>query len=317
MSILRVHKHPRGYVQIDRRLVDDTRLSWAARGLLAYLLARPDDWQVRLRHLTDQSPGSNYEVRKLLRELAGLDYAACLPRQQPDGTLAGSEWVIYEHPAHRDTTPDTPSDDASALTPPPDPTPPDRPADRAPARSARSPSPGDPPTPADPAPLPKQNPMLPTPDSRSKPDQPQPLASVLRILPPPAAPAPTTPTDARTAEAAAAEEKSEDLLAALTRRGIDTPVARRLVRRFPATRIRRQVANYDHERPDSPGWLVRAIEADYADRTPRKAPSLLTYQEARTHYTTRTGGGDPTRPFSHFFETVRQPDGTARFRPRS
>ena len=34
------------YVIVDQAAVADTRLSWAARGLLAYLLPRPDDWKV-------------------------------------------------------------------------------------------------------------------------------------------------------------------------------------------------------------------------------------------------------------------------------
>ena len=38
------------------RIIDDTRLSWAARGMLAYLLSRPAHWEVRV---TDLQRGGN------------------------------------------------------------------------------------------------------------------------------------------------------------------------------------------------------------------------------------------------------------------
>ncbi len=39
------------FVIIDQHAVEDSRLSWAARGLLGYLLSRPDDWKVLVNDL--------------------------------------------------------------------------------------------------------------------------------------------------------------------------------------------------------------------------------------------------------------------------
>lgn len=41
----------RQFVVLEQRTVEDGRLSWAARGLLTYLLSRPDEWQVRVTDL--------------------------------------------------------------------------------------------------------------------------------------------------------------------------------------------------------------------------------------------------------------------------
>ena len=41
----------RRYVIIEQSVVEDSRLSWAARGILGYLLSRPDSWQVRVKDL--------------------------------------------------------------------------------------------------------------------------------------------------------------------------------------------------------------------------------------------------------------------------
>ena len=43
-TIVRAARRHR-FVIIDQRAIEDTRLSWAARGLLGYLLSRPDDWR--------------------------------------------------------------------------------------------------------------------------------------------------------------------------------------------------------------------------------------------------------------------------------
>lgn len=110
--IQRVQERPAGWVIIDRRAVDDTRLSWAARGLLAYLLARPDDWHVRPRHLATQA-GSLYQARQLLRELEAAGYAQLQRARQPDGTFGGSRWIIREDGFHRD--PESPASGADGL----------------------------------------------------------------------------------------------------------------------------------------------------------------------------------------------------------
>ena len=44
-TIIRAPRRHR-FVTIDQSAVEDSRLSWAARGLLGYLLSRPDDWKV-------------------------------------------------------------------------------------------------------------------------------------------------------------------------------------------------------------------------------------------------------------------------------
>ena len=42
---------PTAVLDLDQAAVEDARLSWAARGLLACLLSRPDDWKVLVNDL--------------------------------------------------------------------------------------------------------------------------------------------------------------------------------------------------------------------------------------------------------------------------
>ena len=66
--------------------------------------------------------------------------------------------------------------------------------------------------------------------------------------------------------AAAVFEIDEDAVGQLLQRGIDRPVAERLVGHHGPERVRRQVRNYDRVGPRSVGWLVKAIEEDFAVR---------------------------------------------------
>ena len=49
-TIIRAPRYER-FTILDMRIVEDTRLSWAARGVLAYLLSRPDHWQIQITDL--------------------------------------------------------------------------------------------------------------------------------------------------------------------------------------------------------------------------------------------------------------------------
>ena len=35
-----------GFTQVSNAMLEDTRLSWRAKGLLCYMLSRPDNWKI-------------------------------------------------------------------------------------------------------------------------------------------------------------------------------------------------------------------------------------------------------------------------------
>jgi hypothetical protein len=111
-TIVRVAKnrdHP--YVMLDRRLAEDPSLSWKAKGLMAYMLSRPDDWQIRVTDLVRRSPGGECAVRSGLRELEQHGYIVRKQRHDAaTGRFAGVILTVHESP--------TPSAGApSAVTP--------------------------------------------------------------------------------------------------------------------------------------------------------------------------------------------------------
>lgn len=96
-TVIRVKKRHR-YVSLDQRLVEDERLPWAARGVLVYLLAKPDDWTIRvedLRRRGDLGRDAIYKVFEVLRR-----YGYLQREQQRDarGRLAKTLYTVFEIP---------------------------------------------------------------------------------------------------------------------------------------------------------------------------------------------------------------------------
>ena len=57
-TVVRVHKNKDNpYVMLNKQFLSDCRLSWRSKGLLAYLLSKPDDWQIMIVDLVKQSKG--------------------------------------------------------------------------------------------------------------------------------------------------------------------------------------------------------------------------------------------------------------------
>lgn len=102
MSTIRVPKRRNPFAQIDRRALEDEGLSWKAKGLLAYLLSRPDDWQVYVEQLKTVGPDGRDATRSGLSELEAAGYVDKRQRHNDEtGHFEGYEYLVYEHPSQR------------------------------------------------------------------------------------------------------------------------------------------------------------------------------------------------------------------------
>lgn len=71
------------FVMMDRRPVENETLSWGAKGVLAYLLSRPDNWTVRLQDLVNRSPDGVYKIRGYIRELKNAGHVHRAEHRDP------------------------------------------------------------------------------------------------------------------------------------------------------------------------------------------------------------------------------------------
>ena len=96
---MQIHRsrHARGFTVLPNTLLQDRRLSYTARGLLADLLSRPDGWREDGRHMADTSPQGRLSVAKALRELTAFGYYRVERVRRADGTFV-SQAHVYDAP---------------------------------------------------------------------------------------------------------------------------------------------------------------------------------------------------------------------------
>lgn len=83
---------------VNKATIEDERLSWEARGVLAYILSKPDNWEVRTTDLLGKAP--NCKIDKLQRILKELESAGYLVRERVHTADGRFGWVsqVYENP---------------------------------------------------------------------------------------------------------------------------------------------------------------------------------------------------------------------------
>lgn len=98
-TIIRVQKNRQNpYVMIRNALFEDPALSWKAKGLLGYVLSRPDDWQIHVRDLMLRSTDGRDSVYAALRELKVRGYVQETVQRHARGFIMAREYVVFEEP---------------------------------------------------------------------------------------------------------------------------------------------------------------------------------------------------------------------------
>lgn len=99
MSIIRVKKNKENlYVMVDKEMIEDYRLTWKARGLLCYLLSKPNDWKIYVSELTKHAKDGRDSTNSAINELIKQKYIdrELLPKEK--GKFNGYEYTVVENP---------------------------------------------------------------------------------------------------------------------------------------------------------------------------------------------------------------------------
>ena len=104
---------------IDQCTVENDRLSWAARGLLIYLLSRIDGWTLRVEELSECGNLGRDGIYNLLNELREAGYVTYEQERDENGRIRRGTYTIYEtldlpDPDVPDTVRQDPADPDSA-----------------------------------------------------------------------------------------------------------------------------------------------------------------------------------------------------------
>lgn len=73
MSTIRVKKDA-NYFAASNEPFNDDRLSWEARGLMGYLLSKPNDWKVNQKDIMNKGQAGERKVKRMLAELRKAGY---------------------------------------------------------------------------------------------------------------------------------------------------------------------------------------------------------------------------------------------------
>jgi hypothetical protein len=88
------------YAQIDKAMLNNSEISFKAKGLLSFLLSKPDDWETIIENLVNSSLDGWDSVKSGLRELENYGYVVRRKTRNEFGEITGSETLVYDEPQH-------------------------------------------------------------------------------------------------------------------------------------------------------------------------------------------------------------------------
>jgi len=99
MPIVRVikdKKHP--YLLMNKTGLDDTRLSFKATGLLAFLLSKPDNWYISYKNLIAAKNDGQRSVTSAFKELLDIGYITKSQLRNENGRYGPYYYSVFELP---------------------------------------------------------------------------------------------------------------------------------------------------------------------------------------------------------------------------
>lgn len=115
--IVRIKRKSHNYSIIDNAPLSDSRLSYRARGVLAYLLTKPDEWEVNMKEIESGGKEGREAIRAAFNELKALGYAELKAEKGDGGAFAGRKWMINECPGGKPENPSFPQPDGKTESP--------------------------------------------------------------------------------------------------------------------------------------------------------------------------------------------------------
>lgn len=105
-------KYNRDFTIVSNEFLKDARLSWKAKGIIAYVAMLPDDWVLNMRDLTNRATDGRDSLYSGIKELETCGYCAKTMRRNPDGTIAGYAYEICDKPVFVQPYTENPDTDA-------------------------------------------------------------------------------------------------------------------------------------------------------------------------------------------------------------
>lgn len=86
------------FARIPNQLLNDNKLKWKDKGLLAYLLSKPEGWKLQIQDILNRSPDGKDSVYNTLKNLIKHGYCLREDLRDHSGKLCGVEYSISDSP---------------------------------------------------------------------------------------------------------------------------------------------------------------------------------------------------------------------------
>lgn len=96
MTFFRTVKKESPFVQIDKELVNDNKISAKAKGIMMYLLSKPDGWKIYEKDIVNHMKDGKDSISSGIKELVDRGYIHRELDKQNDGKFSGYNYTVYE-----------------------------------------------------------------------------------------------------------------------------------------------------------------------------------------------------------------------------
>ena len=106
---MRIKKqYQKGFTTVDNVVLNDTSLSWKAKGLFVYLWSQADEWDFYESEVVKHSTDKLGSLKSGLKELEHQGYLKRQILRDDKGKFKGNEWVLSDNPMFKNPISDNP-----------------------------------------------------------------------------------------------------------------------------------------------------------------------------------------------------------------
>lgn len=97
LEIFRIKKE-KNFVVIDKNLINNSSISWKAKGILIYLLSKPNDWVLIISDIINHSTDGRDAVYSGIKELEKAGYVEKILERDKNNHFLGYVYFVFEKP---------------------------------------------------------------------------------------------------------------------------------------------------------------------------------------------------------------------------
>ena len=114
---MRIKKqYQKGFTTVDNVVLNDTNLSWKAKGLFVYLWSQSDEWDFYESEVVKHSTDKIASLKSGLKELEQQGYLKRQRKRDDKGHLKENEWILSDNPMLENPMLDNPTLENHTLT---------------------------------------------------------------------------------------------------------------------------------------------------------------------------------------------------------